>query len=330
MAEHKLHEKIIIVDKNDKELGLMNKDFCHKIQGVLHRAATVLIVNDKNQILITKRSRYKKLWPNFWESSCSTHVHKNENYIESGEKRLIQEIGIKCKLNYLLKFRYKAKYKNIGSESEICALLVGKYRNHVYPNTSEVSSYKWVSVDVLEKEIKANKKKYAPWLIIAFEKFLRSKRSIKAKKLQVCIAVIIEKNNKILVFQEEKDKVYEKSRGLWTIPIGKTKENEELMKSALRETTEETGYAVKLSGLIGVYEFFSSVNNDRVLGFAFEAVLLNRKRQKSFEFKNLSWFEPKELLKNKKFKFRKGVKEIIDDYSNGKILPIKQIKTLLQ
>ena len=168
--------KGIIVDKKDNVIRREIIEKCHSVKGILHRAITIFIFNKKNQLLITKRSKFKKLWPLIWETSCSAHVHEDETYEQVGEKRLLQELGFFCELKSLLKFKYKSKYKNIGSENEICNLLIGKYNGEIKSNWKEVANWKWISLDNLKKDINKNPEKYAPWLKIAFKKYLEHKK----------------------------------------------------------------------------------------------------------------------------------------------------------
>ena len=42
-------EKVILVDKNDKEIGTIEKQEAH-IKGLLHRAFSVFIFNDKTWV----------------------------------------------------------------------------------------------------------------------------------------------------------------------------------------------------------------------------------------------------------------------------------------
>ena len=167
--------KLIIVNKNDEKIGLEDKLKCHLGKGILHRAFTIFIFNSKNQLLIQKRAKNKFLWPLVWETSCSSHPLEKEDYVKASEKRLKQELGIACKLNLLTKFQYQARYKNIGSENEVCALLVGKYNGQVAPNPKEVAEWKWIDIKTLKKDLAKNPKKYCPWLKIAL-------KIIKAKK----------------------------------------------------------------------------------------------------------------------------------------------------
>ena len=51
-------EKVILVDKNDKQVGLMPKLEAHK-KGVLHRAFSIFIFNSKYELLLQKRASSK-------------------------------------------------------------------------------------------------------------------------------------------------------------------------------------------------------------------------------------------------------------------------------
>ena len=49
---------VILVDENDNELGLMEKLKAHK-KGVLHRAFSVFLLNNSNELLLQKRALSK-------------------------------------------------------------------------------------------------------------------------------------------------------------------------------------------------------------------------------------------------------------------------------
>jgi len=53
-------EKLILVDENDNILGYENKAIVHGGDGILHRAFSLFIFNDKKELLIQKRrDRYR-------------------------------------------------------------------------------------------------------------------------------------------------------------------------------------------------------------------------------------------------------------------------------
>ncbi|OGZ34775.1 MAG: isopentenyl-diphosphate delta-isomerase [Candidatus Portnoybacteria bacterium RIFCSPHIGHO2_01_FULL_39_19] len=165
-----MNEQILVVNENDETIGLNTKENCHLGNGILHRAITIFIFNNKKEILLARRSLLKKLWPNFWDTSCSAHVRQKETYEQAGKRRLNDELGFSCQLKFLFKFQYQASFQSIGSENEICALLAGDYTGSINPNPKEVLDYKWISIEQLKNEI--NNTDISPWLKIAFGKYL--------------------------------------------------------------------------------------------------------------------------------------------------------------
>jgi len=164
---------VVLVNQNDEEIGEATKEEAHLGEGKLHRAFTVLLFNEKKEVLLQKRSKEKLLWPLTWEASCSSHPLKNEGYVEAGERRLKEELGINVNLNFLTKFQYYQKYKDIGAEWEICALLIGNYNGKINPNPKEVSEVRWFNTKDLLKEFETHPHKFAPWLKIALNIYLK-------------------------------------------------------------------------------------------------------------------------------------------------------------
>lgn len=165
--EVKKSTKLIVVNKKDEIVGYENKEKCHQEEGILHRAFTIFIFNKKNQVLIQKRSNFKKLWPLFWETSCSSHPRKGETVLKAAKKRLKKELNFTCRLKPTGKFQYQAPYKNIGSENEICYILVGKYNKEVKSNPKEAADWQWIDFKELRKDVARQPQQYAPWLKIA-------------------------------------------------------------------------------------------------------------------------------------------------------------------
>ncbi|MBW2984306.1 isopentenyl-diphosphate delta-isomerase [Candidatus Woesearchaeota archaeon] len=168
--------ELIVVDKKDNIISFELKDRCHDGDGILHRAFSVFVFNDKKQLLIQQRSRLKRLWPLYWSNTCCSHPRQNEGYKEAAERRLREEIGISCKLKYLFKFRYRATYYDIGSENEICAVLIGRSNDSIILNKEEIANYKWISLKELAEDISQNPEIYTPWFKLEFRKLISSYR----------------------------------------------------------------------------------------------------------------------------------------------------------
>jgi isopentenyl-diphosphate delta-isomerase type 1 len=181
--------KLVKVNKKDEFLGLETKEKCHEGRGILHRAFSIFIFNNKNQLLLQKRSKFKLLWPLYWSNSCCSHPQKVENIKEAAQKRLKEELGFICQLQLIGSFQYQAQYKNIGSENELSSVLIGEYDEKVIPNLKEVASLKWIGLEKLQKDIKKNPRKYTPWLKIGLGKVLEFKVKQAQKKEKLNLAL---------------------------------------------------------------------------------------------------------------------------------------------
>jgi len=162
-------EYVILVDQNDNPIGKEDKVKCHLPNGKLHRAFTALIFNTEGKLLLTKRSEGKMLWPNDWDGTVASHPRESETYVSSAERRMPEEIGIACKMNYVNKFEYHVPYKDIGSENEICGTLIGTIDSFDQSSMikDEISEIKWINPDELKNELEQNMDVYCPWMVIA-------------------------------------------------------------------------------------------------------------------------------------------------------------------
>ena len=165
----RMEEYVVLVDQNDIQIGKEDKVKCHLPNGKLHRAFTALIFNGDGKLLLTKRSESKMLWPNDWDGTVASHPKESETYVSSAERRMPEEIGIACKMNYVNKFEYHVPYKDIGSENEICGTLIGTIDSFDQSSMikDEISEIKWINPDELKNELEQNRDVYCPWMVIA-------------------------------------------------------------------------------------------------------------------------------------------------------------------
>ena len=164
-----MEEYVILVNENDNPIGKEEKVKCHLPNGKLHRAFTALIFNNEGKLLLTKRSEGKMLWPNDWDGTVASHPRESETYTSSAERRMPEEIGISCKMNYVNKFEYHVPYKDVGSENEICGTLIGTIDSFDESSMikDEISEIKWINPAELKNELEHNRDVYCPWMVIA-------------------------------------------------------------------------------------------------------------------------------------------------------------------
>jgi len=162
-------EPLIVVDKQDRIIGYENKEKCHEGQGLLHRAFSILIFNNKKQLLLQKRSASKLLWPLYWSNSVCSHPRAGESYEDAAMRRLREEIGLTTPLHLIYKFQYQADFKNIGSENEMCCVYIGKTNGTVRANRNEIDDWKYIEIEMMTKHISAQPQNYTPWFLMEWD-----------------------------------------------------------------------------------------------------------------------------------------------------------------
>lgn len=184
---------LILIDKNDRRTGEVGKIEAHLGRGRRHRAFTAILRNKNGEILTTRRSLKKPLWPTFWDVSFSSHPWVGESLEEACVRRAKEELGIKIeKVKRLFKYEYHRRWSEAFSEYEINHILLVEYNGKLELNPEEISECKWLKICDLKDEIfrqcsipkdgqagQVGKKAeiFAPWAQIAmsngfFDKYL--------------------------------------------------------------------------------------------------------------------------------------------------------------
>tara|TARA_B100000963_G_C22557876_1_gene639881 strand:- start:557 stop:1081 length:525 start_codon:yes stop_codon:yes gene_type:complete len=162
-----MEEKVILVDKNDLQLGLLSKMEAHR-KGLLHRAFSIFIFNSSRSLLMQKRSKLKYHSPGLWTNTCCSHQRDGESTIDAANRRLSEEMGLIVDMKEVFSFIYKANLKNGLIEHEFDHVLIGYTDLNPEINTNEVEDWDWVNLSYLEKDLDENPKVYTEWFKIIF------------------------------------------------------------------------------------------------------------------------------------------------------------------
>ena len=71
-ANKKIMAEVILVDEEDNQIGKEEKLKAHQ-QAKLHRAFSILVFNEKGELLLQKRARTKYHSPGLWTNTCCSH-----------------------------------------------------------------------------------------------------------------------------------------------------------------------------------------------------------------------------------------------------------------
>lgn len=157
-------ERLILVDPDDREIGFASKAEAHAGQGILHRAFSLFVFNAAGEVLLQQRAPGKPLWPGYWANSCCSHPRGGETMDAATQRRLHEELGFTCPLEFVFKFQYHAEFGAAGSESELCWVYVGQSDAPVRVNDTEIAAWRHVAPTTLDEEIARHPEHFTPWL----------------------------------------------------------------------------------------------------------------------------------------------------------------------
>jgi isopentenyl-diphosphate delta-isomerase len=162
-------QQVILVNEQDEPTGTMEKIEAHK-KGLLHRAFSVFIFNDKGELLLQKRALNKYHSGGLWTNSCCSHPQPGEETIIAAQRRLNEEMGFTARLEKIFDFSYKAEFNNGLTEYEFDHVFAGKYEGKIEYNKEEVMDYCYKSIPDVRNSLQDHPDKFTKWFHLAFPK----------------------------------------------------------------------------------------------------------------------------------------------------------------
>lgn len=142
-------EKLDLVNLDDEVVGDATREDIYGKNLKYYRIVKGIIRTSEGKILLPKRSKYKRVFPNCYDISLSGHVDKDETYEEALKRELSEELGIE-----------EAKYKQIAyltpqqlGSNYFIKLYMVNYDGKVRVDENEVESANYVELDALKKMI---------------------------------------------------------------------------------------------------------------------------------------------------------------------------------
>lgn len=187
-------DQCIVVDFDDKIVNFESKKATHTFsaenpRGVLHRAFSVFLFNDKNELLLQQRASEKITFADVWTNTCCSHpvsgcipneVDEDDDVAKgkidgikaAAVRKLKHELGIEgldiTQFQYLTRVHYWATDRDHGVESpwgehEIDYMLFCKARVSHAANPEEVQATRYVSQTELQTMFADPTLKWSPW-----------------------------------------------------------------------------------------------------------------------------------------------------------------------
>jgi len=178
--------EIILVNELDNMVGTMEKMEAHR-KGLLHRAFSVFIFNDKGELLLQQRAFDKYHSAGLWTNSCCSHPAPGEATKDAAIRRTFEELGFQVGLEEIFHFTYKHHFDNGLTEFEYDHVFTGFYNAKVKPDPAEVADFRFVSVPQLDSDLIKAPEKFTAWFHIAWplvREWVLDKQSVQNQNLQ--------------------------------------------------------------------------------------------------------------------------------------------------
>lgn len=163
-------EQLILVDEGGTPVGTETKERCHEGEGLLHRAFSVYLFDERARLLTQQRSRHKPLWPGFWSNSCCSHPRAGEDMEAAARRRVREELGFDAHLVPVFTFRYTAPFPPVGWEREVCTVYIGRAGTVGEVDPRELSALRYSEAPELDALLEDDTNPYTPWFRIAWRR----------------------------------------------------------------------------------------------------------------------------------------------------------------
>ncbi len=164
-------ERFPVVDENDRIRGYASRSEVHG-NNLLHRAVHIFIFNPAGEMYLQQRSRSKDRHPLKWDSSAAGHVNAEENYDETAQRELKEELGITVPLERISKLTASARTGN-----EFIWLYRGVASGDLVPDRCEIKTGVFLPPAVIDGWTSARPGDFAPGFLECWKIYRRRQTS---------------------------------------------------------------------------------------------------------------------------------------------------------
>jgi len=150
------NESFPVVDDSDRIIYAAPRGKVHG-DNLRHRAVHILLFNEKGEVFLQKRSRWKDRNPGVWDSSAAGHVLAGEETDQTARRELAEELGIEAPLERIEKLPASE-----ATGQEFIWLYRARYDGELILNQHEIETGRYFQPAIVSGWIAARPGDFAP------------------------------------------------------------------------------------------------------------------------------------------------------------------------
>jgi isopentenyl-diphosphate Delta-isomerase len=156
-------EPLILVDERNRAVGTGPKAAVHR-QGLLHRAFSIFMVDDRGRILLQRRNPQKYHSGGLWANSCCGHPRPGERTVTAARRRLYEELGVTDPLWFGFFARYRTELDNGMQENELVYVYFARLKSQTRPDPAEIADLELLSLREISRRIRRKPASFTYWM----------------------------------------------------------------------------------------------------------------------------------------------------------------------
>jgi 16S rRNA (adenine1518-N6/adenine1519-N6)-dimethyltransferase len=141
------------VTQSDEEIGPVTRRECHnETSKPWHRSTQIYLFTPQGEIYFSERSNRKDTGAGLWTVSAGGHVGYGENYADTANRELKEELALEVKLTQIDKVAV-----NCGTEREVIAIFAGVTQVEPRNNPKEVAHVRSFNYESIVRDFMNNK-----------------------------------------------------------------------------------------------------------------------------------------------------------------------------
>lgn len=167
-------ELVVLASAAGRPMGTAAKATIHTGNTPLHFAFSCFLLNQRGELLMSRRALSKLTWPGIWTNSFCGHPGPGESNEDAVRRRAAEEMGMNPAdvgpvETIIPDFQYRATDSSGVVENEICPVLVTTLapgaESAFTPNPEEIDSFVWADPRDVFTAVDATPWAFSPWLV---------------------------------------------------------------------------------------------------------------------------------------------------------------------